>query len=434
MTGHEASAAATGTHTRVVDPPNALTQKQSDLSSVQNRTLTGETNESLLDLQQQQQQCCTDYACDKAAVPLSKTKGDGSDSLVSDSAHAKGKQKRPATPECDQGAQPPRRSKRLRSKAEGDVPEPSLLVTTIPDAGCTCSTELHAAVASAILDASASGSATATREPTSDSTVASPSKGEATRNSTKGKEVQEEKEVEKAKEKVQAKGSGRKPAQKKVNPEAKRRESLEKDSGFARLPKDVSKRKAPASGLCRAKSASAVVQVKDRIVRVLCQRMYLINRYRSEGRPSEDFDVYGSGGNVYKVTVGPATKCSCMDWRIRRGLCKHLIFVLLKVLSIGMSSPILLNNSLTAEQVEDLFESARPNPVDADAMAPTEVREAWEMSVGLRSASGSKDRDQAEPEGKRLLPVEGDCCPICYEVSITSRHVQDCEPNADKSG
>ncbi|EPQ26597.1 uncharacterized protein PFL1_05918 [Pseudozyma flocculosa PF-1] len=163
---------------------------------------------------------------------------------------------------------------------------------------------------------------------------------------------------------------------------------------------------------------------KNRMIRVLSQRMFLINRFRAPGYLDEEFDILGSVGDVYKVTVSEQPRCSCMDYRIRKVVCKHLLFVYLKVLRLPRNSPVLLQRSLTDEQLFELFEAARPNPVEEGVQAPKQLRRAWEESVGLRKpgqdsddeGEGSAQADKPEePQGKRVLPVEGDSCPVCYE-------------------
>jgi hypothetical protein len=48
-------------------------------------------------------------------------------------------------------------------------------------------------------------------------------------------------------------------------------------------------------------------------------------------RNAGKFSILGSTGNVYEVRVEQVPSCSCPDFHKRRELCKHLIFVYLKV-------------------------------------------------------------------------------------------------------
>lgn len=153
-----------------------------------------------------------------------------------------------------------------------------------------------------------------------------------------------------------------------------------------------------------------------RIAKVSLERMYLINRFRNGEQLKEEFDISGSKGNVYKVTLDRQVKCSCMDFTLRRQVCKHLMFVYLKVLRLEGHLPVFSRIKLTEDEVEQVFDEALENPV-AHAMAHPELRKAWAEAVGYVSeedaASGSNET--TVPSGKRLVPEEGDVCGVCYE-------------------
>lgn len=70
-----------------------------------------------------------------------------------------------------------------------------------------------------------------------------------------------------------------------------------------------------------------------RYERALAQRMFLIHRQKTtksdeHGEYEEEvFDMVGTTGNVYQVTISKVPKCTCPDWRNNRGQCKHIIYV-----------------------------------------------------------------------------------------------------------
>ncbi|CCF53653.1 hypothetical protein NDA11_003606 [Ustilago hordei] len=153
-----------------------------------------------------------------------------------------------------------------------------------------------------------------------------------------------------------------------------------------------------------------------RIAKAHLERMYLIHRFRRDQQTlQETFDVSGSTGNVYKVTVARHVNCSCMDFSLRRKVCKHLLFVYLKVLRLPGSLPVYKSIRLSEDQVAQVFAKALQNPI-AEAMARPELRKAWETAVGYQpSPSDSTYEEPAAPQGKRLIPTEGDVCGVCYE-------------------
>ncbi len=55
---------------------------------------------------------------------------------------------------------------------------------------------------------------------------------------------------------------------------------------------------------------------QERMARVYAQRMYLLGRQRT-GSLTETFDVLGSIGNVYTVTISDLPRCTCPDRGVR---------------------------------------------------------------------------------------------------------------------
>lgn len=158
-----------------------------------------------------------------------------------------------------------------------------------------------------------------------------------------------------------------------------------------------------------------------RIAKAHFERLYLIHRYREGDDLKEAFDVCGSKGNVYKVLIDRTVSCSCVDFSLRRQVCKHLLFVYLKVLRLDSHLPVFPKTRLSAEELEEVFDQALANPV-AQAMANPELRDAWKKAVGYTSDDESESAPGSSatgtnnvPVGKRLLPEEGDVCGVCYE-------------------
>ena len=64
---------------------------------------------------------------------------------------------------------------------------------------------------------------------------------------------------------------------------------------------------------------------------------FMIERVRDPEALRETFKVLGSTGNVYTVTIEQVPKCDCPDFG-KGNHCKHLIFVMLKVLNVEEAS------------------------------------------------------------------------------------------------
>ncbi|GAA5963569.1 hypothetical protein JCM8115_002033 [Rhodotorula mucilaginosa] len=146
---------------------------------------------------------------------------------------------------------------------------------------------------------------------------------------------------------------------------------------------------------------------QERADRVRLQRFFCVDRQRTSPI-SEQLSVLGSTGNLYTVKVGHLPSCDCPDGA-KGNHCKHLLFVLLKVLGVPWSSNLWYQSALLTEELQAIFTLARPAP---RTMLEDRVKSAYEV------ATGKKKVEQGEQDGgpvKKRIPQEGDSCPICYE-------------------
>ena len=131
---------------------------------------------------------------------------------------------------------------------------------------------------------------------------------------------------------------------------------------------------------------------ESRITRALTQRIYLIPE-ESIGRETEFFfKVMGNTDNVYDVTITESEiSCSCPDCSKYRNFCKHIIFVLIRVIGL---------------QRGQLFE------IELDA--PTRVCTESCAHYFERVSRATEYLKNFEKEKRK--PIEDDDeCPICYE-------------------
>ena len=70
----------------------------------------------------------------------------------------------------------------------------------------------------------------------------------------------------------------------------------------------------------------------------------------SENGPAEEFSVLGATANVYSVSVGKHPSCSCPDFQ-KGNLCKHYLFVMLRVLRLDRSDPLVWQRALLKSEV-----------------------------------------------------------------------------------
>jgi len=68
---------------------------------------------------------------------------------------------------------------------------------------------------------------------------------------------------------------------------------------------------------------------EERVERAMNQRIHLMNYSKND--LSYMFEVQGTTGSTYNVEISNCIKCSCIDFKIRKKICKHIIFIVCKV-------------------------------------------------------------------------------------------------------
>jgi hypothetical protein len=122
------------------------------------------------------------------------------------------------------------------------------------------------------------------------------------------------------------------------------------------------------------------------------------------------YAVLGSTGNVYDVKIGQIPTCSCPDCAKGR-LCKHIIFVLVKVLHVPQDSELVYQDALLQCELGMIFNTA-PKTATGLIQANNEVVEAYKKTFGFGEVS-----EEVKPIVKTELiakEAEGDC-PVCFE-------------------
>lgn len=147
--------------------------------------------------------------------------------------------------------------------------------------------------------------------------------------------------------------------------------------------------------------------VLQRLERAFTHRLYLVDRLpQKEDSLEREYAVMGSGGNVYKVVIGKDPRCECADYGKRGGNpCKHIFFILHRVLKVSRENPSLWQKRLITKEVESVFGNAPSVNMDGTILADSAVTEKYAQ---IRQ---SQEEENAE-EGRRPLT---DACAICME-------------------
>jgi hypothetical protein len=144
--------------------------------------------------------------------------------------------------------------------------------------------------------------------------------------------------------------------------------------------------------------------VQQRIDRALSQSMYLVTKSDVQDDLSCTFVVLGSTGNVYDVTIQRTPHCSCPD-HAKGNLCKHILFVLLKVMAIPSSSPLVYQQAWIKTELEEMYAcmAQRFLQVSGAVLAKSVVRNEYAKL-------------QRGPAPQVACRQDQEDCPICFDV------------------
>jgi hypothetical protein len=190
------------------------------------------------------------------------------------------------------------------------------------------------------------------------------------------------------------------------------------------------KRKAKAPVEKRAKNyrSKCPDKLQERILRAATQRLYLVRRdevnvdpdaNNDDGECKCNFVVLGSTGNVYTVTLQDVPHCTCPDFVRKQDLCKHVLFVYLKVVGLPVSNPLVYQKALLRTELREIFSilsQRRVGGTVASVLANDRVRESYARLENGGTALEEGDlADNAGGVKRRALDEGESDCPICFD-------------------
>ncbi|CEP17783.1 hypothetical protein [Parasitella parasitica] len=148
--------------------------------------------------------------------------------------------------------------------------------------------------------------------------------------------------------------------------------------------------------------------MRGRVLRAIKQKMFVLSRELSpHDESAENFEVLGSIGNSYTVTIGASITCTCMDYRIKHTHCKHILMVLLKVYRLCVDSPMF--QRLTTSRDERMLARSNGRIVDPSVLVPAKIRDKI-----LKLTHEGQEQEEPDTKMERRSLDTSDC-PICFE-------------------
>ncbi len=167
--------------------------------------------------------------------------------------------------------------------------------------------------------------------------------------------------------------------------------------------------------------SSIAAKLRARIDRALEERLFLISHHPIAEDPiqGEEFKVLGSTGNVYTVMITKLPTCNCPDFE-KGNICKHLIFVFLKVLKVPPTSHYYYQKALLSSEVLEVLQfstlwKAEDKSITASAKVVQTVQ-------ALEKGSASVSTDQLVVR----KPINGEPCAICFDAMNEKEKIAFC--------
>ena len=190
--------------------------------------------------------------------------------------------------------------------------------------------------------------------------------------------------------------------------------------------KEAKIKKAPPEKRLKRHRSKPTHGISTRINRARTQRLFLVHTSDSQhdahphGGKFITFAVLGFTGNVYQVVLSKVPSCSCPD-HAKGNLCKHILFVMLKVVGLESHSPLVYQAAYLTNELEDIVQRLQERRASvglrSDVVAKVAVRKRFSDLTEKEAVDVSETPVE---EGVQRQPIEGSC-PICFDELGTNQ-------------
>lgn len=137
------------------------------------------------------------------------------------------------------------------------------------------------------------------------------------------------------------------------------------------------------------------------------QQLYLIER-----KNDLTYIIMGSTGNVYEVEIQKVPTCSCPDYKQRKRRCKHIYFVLLRIMKVKNEDQKEYSDSDLIQMIKNIPE------ITKNLILNKKVAEEYKK---LDSKTGLVEKK-----------TDDDMCPICLDDLDNGQTVDYCKYSCGK--
>ena len=150
----------------------------------------------------------------------------------------------------------------------------------------------------------------------------------------------------------------------------------------------------------------------DRKERGKHQNLYLIERLAETDELIRSYIIMGSSGNVYTVAIKNDPSCTCPDFQTRGRRCKHIYFVLIRIMKVTNEDKTIYSNTDLTKMFKNI--PAITNNLMADSSIKTKYNK-----INNNEQVKQKSTD--------------DLCPICLDDLENDEPIDYCKFSCGKS-
>lgn len=155
------------------------------------------------------------------------------------------------------------------------------------------------------------------------------------------------------------------------------------------------------------------------------QKLYLVERLESKSNYEKTYVVMGSTGNIYQVDIKDTPTCSCPDYQTRFNRCKHIYFVLIRIMRVKNSQ--VDKESYSKSELKKMFQNI-PKIIE-NVFVNHNIKKTYENKYKDKILNSGKGADSLEIEQKST----DDLCPICLDDLENGEELDYCKYSCGKS-
>ena len=152
--------------------------------------------------------------------------------------------------------------------------------------------------------------------------------------------------------------------------------------------------------------------MSTRIERCFTDNLYLVESIpqNSNEEKKRIYLIMGSTGNVYSVVITNKPTCTCPDFKQRKKRCKHIYFVLIRIMKV--ENPII--KKFTNENLDEMFNNI-PLITNNLIVDKSKRDKFHEITNNIKSNNSKEINSKTDNKVKQRLN-DNDICPICLEL------------------